>query len=80
MRKYLRELRYPQLTEKEKEFNHNIRKLKLSSGVSLKAPPFFEGDHYHLSLHFKDLNGLKKRLQELESLLNDRPLINIIEG
>ena len=80
VRKYLRELRYPQLTEKEKEFNHNIRKLKLSPGVSLKAPPFFEGDHYHISLYFKDLNGLKKRLQELESLLNDRPLINIIEG
>ena len=80
VRKYLRELRYPQLTEKEKEFNHNIRKLKLSPGVSLKAPLFFEGNHYNLSLNFKDLNGLKKRLQELESLLNDRPLINIIEG
>lgn len=80
VRKYLRELRYPQLTEKEKEFNHNIRKLKLSPGVSLKAPPFFEGDHYHINLHFNDRNGLKKRLQELESLLNERPLINIIEG
>lgn len=80
VRTYLRELRYPLLTEKEKAFNRSIRKLKLSPDVSLKAPPFFEGDHYHISFHFKDLNGLTKRLQELESLLNNRSLINIIEG
>ena len=80
VRTCLRELRYPQLTEKEQAFNRNLRKLKLSSGVSLKAPPFFEGDHYQISFNFKDLNGLTKRLHELESLLKDRSLINIIES
>ena len=80
IRKYLRGLRYPQLTAKEKEFNHNLKQLKLPPGTQLKATPFFEGNHYHLSLNFKDMNGLKKRLQELESLLNNRSLLNIIEG
>ncbi len=80
IRKYLRGLRYPQLTAKEKEFNHNLKQLKLPPGTQLKATPFFEGNHYHLSLNFKDMNGLKRRLQELESLLNNRSLLNIIEG
>jgi len=80
IRKYLRERRYPQLTEKEREFTYNLKQLKLPPHFNLKPPPFFEGDHYHLTLHFKELEGLKKRLQELESLLHNHSLLNIIEG
>lgn len=80
IRKYFRGWRYPQLTEKEKEFTLNLKRLKLHPQISLKPPPFFEGNHYHLSLHFKDLEALRKRLQELESLLNNHSLLNIIEG
>lgn len=80
VRRYLRERRYPQLTEKEKEFTHNLKQLKLHPHLRLKPPPFFEGNHYHLSLHFKDLEDLKKRLQECESLLPNHSLLKMIEG
>lgn len=80
IRKFLRKRRYPQLTEKEREFTCNLKKLKLHPHIHLKPPPFFEGNHYHLSLHFKDLKELKERLQELASLLNNRSFLNVIEG
>jgi ParB family chromosome partitioning protein len=80
IRNYLRERRYPQLAEKEREFTYNLKQLKLHPHIYLKPPPFFEGNHYHLSLHFKDLEELKKRLQELESLLNNHSLLKITEG
>ena len=80
IRKHLRERRYPQRTKKEREFTRNLKQLKLHPCINLKPPPFFEGNHYHLSLHFKDLEELKKRSQELESLLHNHSLLNIIES
>jgi len=80
IRKYLRERRYPQLIEKEREFAYNLKKLKLHPNIKLKHPPFFEGSHYHLSLCFKDLEGLRERVRELESHLNNPSLLNTIEG
>jgi len=80
IRKYLRERRYPQLTEKEKQFTYNLKQLKFPPQITLRPPPFFEGDNYHLNLRFKNLNGLKQSLQKLESLLKNHSLLTIIEG
>ena len=80
VRDYLRERRYPQLTEKEKEFTRNLKQLKLHPHIHLKPSSFFEGNHYNLSLRFNSLEDLKKRLQECESLLNNHSLLDIIEG
>ena len=80
IRNYLRERRYPKLKEKEKEFIRNLKQLKLHPSIHLKPPPFFEGNHYHLSLHFRDLEELKKILQELKSLLKRHAFFTLIEG
>jgi len=80
IREHLRERRYPQLTKKEREFTRNLKQLKLHPYIKLKPPPFFEGNHYHFSLCFKDLEELKKRAQELASLLHNHSLLNIIKS
>jgi len=80
IRNCLRGRRYPQLTKKEREFKDNLKQLKLHPRTHLKPPPFFEGANYHLSFRFKDSGEFKKRLQELESLLNNQALLNITEG
>jgi len=80
VRNYLRERRYPQLTEKEREFTRNLKQLRLHPHIHLKPSSFFEGNHYNLSLRFNSLKDLKKRLQECESLLDNHSLLDIIEG
>ena len=80
IRKHLRERRYPQLSKKEREFTRNLKQLKLHPYINLRPPPFFEGNHYHLNLCFKNLDGLKQNLQKLESLLKNHSLRTIIES
>lgn len=80
IRHYLRARRYPSLTAKEREFSLSLKKLKLHSHLHLSPPPSFEGNHYHLSLHFKDVEELKKRVDELHSLLHNHSFITLIEG
>ena len=65
MRRCLREMRYPQLTELEKAFRKKRKGLGLSPGISLQPPPYFEGETFRLEFGFRDVGEFKAILSKL---------------
>ncbi|MCK5551616.1 MAG: ParB N-terminal domain-containing protein [Deltaproteobacteria bacterium] len=65
VRRRLREMRYPQLIELEKEFQEKRSGLGLSPGISLNPPPYFEGDTFRLEFGFRDVGEFKAILSKL---------------
>ena len=62
----LRQLRFPQLTEKEKEFSALSRELEGDKkGLQVEAPPFFEAEGFTVRAKIKSA----KDLEQLEALL-----------
>ena len=78
--RYLRERRYPQLTNKEKTFKQHCKEFKLPSDVRFTSPPNFEGNCYGLTLHFTSVQRLREQLSSLESFLDNPSLTSLIEG
>lgn len=62
---HLRTRRHPSLVSAEEEFRKAISDLHLPDGIRISAPPFFEGEHYRLEVHFREGRDLKARLEEL---------------
>ncbi|MBN2738411.1 MAG: hypothetical protein JXR70_15620, partial [Spirochaetales bacterium] len=60
--------RYPQLSRMEKQFQDFIERHLKKSGVSLKAPPYFEGKDYSVEFAFSTPKNLNKRVQALKNL------------
>ncbi len=68
LRFYLKQRRYPAICKAEKEFEKEIKCLKLGSGISLLPPPHFEGHIIPLNCRLKiflKLEGTRKHLIEL---------------
>lgn len=67
----LREKRYPLLTAKEKQVKGMLNKVRLPRGASIAPPPFFEDNRYCLSVYFTGWPELKKRLDELGTIITE---------
>lgn len=67
LREYIRKLRYPRLTNAYENFCKQKEKLKLR-GIELIPPPYFEGEEYKLSFSIRNLEELKKRLNQLQEV------------
>lgn len=65
VRRRLREMRYPQLTQLEEDFRGKLKGLGLSPGISLQPPPYFEGDTFKLELGFRNVGEFKAILSKL---------------
>jgi len=64
----LRTRRFPFLSKNEKEFIKKIKRLGLPDGISIRHPPFFEGQDYRLEIVFKDGIELKQKVCALASI------------
>ncbi|MBN1902258.1 ParB/RepB/Spo0J family partition protein [Candidatus Sumerlaeota bacterium] len=67
MRKKLRQLRYPRLSEMERSFQECLRSVELAPEVKIMAPPFFETQDFHLNVKFREPGDLLERLDKIEA-------------
>ena len=80
MRRRLREMRVPRLTELEKVFGEKRKGLGLGPGISLQPPPYFEGDTFRLEFGFKSVEQLKAILWNLTEASERRELGEMIDA
>jgi ParB family chromosome partitioning protein len=69
IREYLKKRRYPTILRYERRFADTVRRLKLSKGTHLIAPPHFESSIYGLKFEFKNQSELADKLQEMEKIV-----------
>lgn len=79
VRSYLRKMRFPQLTQREKMFALKLKKLRLPSGVQLTPPPFFEGGSFCLRVEFQDAQELEDKVTHMLSLIKNHSLHEVLE-
>jgi len=79
IRIYLKQRRFPVITAAEKEFENQLKKLKLGSGTKLIPPDNFEDSTYILKLFFKNLIQLKDRRAKIDELINNPSLRKILD-
>ncbi|MBL0714974.1 MAG: ParB/RepB/Spo0J family partition protein [Desulfosarcina sp.] len=58
IRRYLRKIRYPTLSQAEAQYHHTISLLKLGPHIRIDPPPGFEGTTHTLSLRFRNRQDL----------------------
>ena len=80
VRRRLREMRYPQLTELEKAFRGKRKGLGLRPGISLHPPPYFEGETFKLEFGFKDVGEFKAIVSKLMEATERRELREMIDA
>ena len=64
----LKKLRYPLFSKVVADFNQIKKELKLPPNISLKPPPFFEGENYTIEFNFKNQADFKKIISLLNSI------------
>jgi hypothetical protein len=64
----LRRLRMPELAELEERFKDITGRLLKGAGVSVKAPPYFEGARFTVEFAFGSKEELRKKIRALERL------------
>ena len=74
IRKRLKEKRFPKLTSLEGTIQKNLRQLKLPPEISLSTPPFLEGDRLKVEFSFKNVEELKKIINKLSDVSNQKEL------
>jgi ParB-like nuclease domain len=65
VRRLLRQTRYPRLSAHEQRFQEGIRRLRLPSQISVRPPPYFEGQQYQVSFSFGSRQELQQYAQRL---------------
>ena len=65
VRRVLRQARYPQLSTYEQRFQEAARQLRLPPQISLRPPPYFEGQQYQVTLSFSKRQELQQYAQRL---------------
>ncbi len=78
LRFYLKQRRYPAICKAEKEFEKEIKCLKLGSGISLLPPPHFESQYYTLKLSFKNLSEIIRHKETLNRIVDDPALEKLL--
>jgi ParB family chromosome partitioning protein len=65
VRRVLHEARHPLFSAHEQRFQETIRRLRLPAPVSLRPPPYFEGQQYQVSFAFRTRQELQQYAQRL---------------
>ena len=79
LRSYLRQRRYPRISEAEKKFEIHRKNLKLGNDIQLIPPKDFEARHYGLNLKFTNFEHLKSLHTRLAKIIQHSDLKKIIE-
>jgi hypothetical protein len=68
IRSFLRQKRYPAITEAEANYQKQVRQLKLGKHIQLVPPRDFEDTTYAMTLHFQnrqELNDLNAKINRI---------------
>jgi ParB-like chromosome segregation protein Spo0J len=65
VRRRLRQVRYPRLSAHEQRFQESLRHLRLPSQISIRPPPYFEGQQYQVTFSFGTRQELQQHAQRL---------------
>ena len=79
IRIYLKQRRFPVITTAEKEFEKQLKKLKLGNQTKLIPPDNFEGTTYILKFSFTNLIELKDRKATFDALIQNPCLEKILK-
>ncbi len=72
IRRFLRERRYPRLSDLEKRFSSYRKGMGLPPQVKITPPAFFEGDQFKIEFSFRSLKEYEDLLGTLEKLEKER--------
>ncbi len=72
IRRFLREKRYPRLSELEERFSASKKGMNLPPQIKITPPPFFEGDRFKIEFSFGSLEEYEKNLATLQKLSKER--------
>ncbi|GIX46767.1 MAG: hypothetical protein KatS3mg131_0978 [Candidatus Tectimicrobiota bacterium] len=78
VRRLLYEARYPQLSAHEQRFREALRRLRLPPQVSLRPPPYFEGQQYQVSFPFGTRQELARIAERLQAAAADAALDELL--
>jgi hypothetical protein len=78
VRRLLHAARYPRFSAHEQRFQATLRRLRLPSQVSLKPPPYFEGQQYQVSFSFHTRQELQRYAQRLLDAAADEALDELL--
>jgi ParB-like chromosome segregation protein Spo0J len=79
VRRVLRQARYPQLSTYEQRFQEAARRLRLPPQISLRPPPYFEGQQYQVTLSFSQRQELQQYAQRLLDAAQHEALDTLLE-
>ena len=79
IRSYLRQRRYPALTQAEAVYQEQVRQLKLGKHIQLIPPSDFEGTTYAMTLQFKNRQDLRNLKEHIEKIIEHPALGKILE-
>jgi ParB/RepB/Spo0J family partition protein len=79
VRKRLREMRYPRLTELDNTFHEKRNRLGLSPGISLHPPSYFEGDKLKVEFQFGTMGEFKAIISKLMEASEQKELGEMLE-
>jgi ParB family chromosome partitioning protein len=79
LRKYLKHLRYPELTAVQNRFDRRLGALKLKQGIQMIAPPHFEGHNFTLKIDFTHQQDLISKYQYLETIVKSSALSSLLD-
>jgi hypothetical protein len=82
LRRIIKEMRFPLLTEMEQRFAAYKQSLSLPPQISFHHPPFFEGEEFRIELKFKDFRSFRKLIATLHQIAEREnkdtdPLLNL---
>jgi hypothetical protein len=78
LRSYLRQRRYPRISEAEKNFEVHRKNLSLGNDIKLIPPKEFEATTYGLNLTFTNLEHLKTLQTRLNKIIQQPDLKKIL--
>ena len=80
IRSYLKQRRFPVITDYEKNFKKLIKGLRLGNGIKLVPPKNFEGKVYKLTIDFKSHAELEKRQSILNRIINEKGIMSMFDS
>ncbi|MBL0731781.1 MAG: ParB N-terminal domain-containing protein [Desulfosarcina sp.] len=80
IRSYLKQRRFPVITDYEKNFKKLTKGLRLGNGIKLVPPKNFEGKVYKLTIDFKSHEELEQRQSILNRIINEKGIKSMFDS